>query len=253
MATRKPKEPQQKTDLPLAERHVSMSNALARASHGLTLAEKRVIACGLASTDSKSARFYNEVMRYGSWVVRIPALDFAEWAGIEPQTAYTQLADAATSLLKRQWTITNGKSISRFNWLSRAEYHKGEGWVEVEFTQHTAPHVLALLKGNFTSYRLEQTAALRSGYSWRLLECLQSWKDTGRWMPTVEEFCHAMDAPKSCRIDFGQLRRRVIEPAVHELRQKDNMVIEWDVKKAGRKVTGLDFKFQPNPQQKLDF
>lgn len=239
-----------KTDKPLPERHVNMSNALARSSHGLTLAEKRVIACGLASTDSKSARMFNEVMRHGGWRVRIPALEFAEWAGIEPQTAYTQLAEAATSLLNRQWEVRDGKRIERFNWLSRAEYHKGEGWVEVEFTHYTAPHLLAL-ENKFTSYRLEQAAALRSIHSWRLMECLQSWKDTGLWRVSIEDFWHCMDAPASCRANFKDLRRRVIEPAVHELRQKDNMLIEWEQVKAGRKVTGLVFKFKPNPQRSL--
>ncbi len=251
MAARKPREFSPKTNLPLPERHVNMSNALARASHGLSLAEKRLIACGLASTDSKSARLYNEVMRHGGWIIRLPAMEFAEWAGIAPQTAYEQIADAATSLLKKQWTIISGKSVTRFNWLTRAEYHKGEGWVELEFTHHTAPHLLAL-KNEFTSYRLRQAAALRSGYSWRLLECLESWKSTGVWSPTIEEFQHAMDAPESCRTDFGRLRARIIEPAVHELRQKDNMIIEWETIKAGRKVTGLVFKFQPNPQRQLD-
>lgn len=249
--TRKTRMVEPKTDKPLAERHVNMSNALARSSHGLTLAEKRVIACGLASTDSKSARLYNDVVRHDGWRIRIPALEFAEWAGIDPRTAYEQLASAAKSLLNQQWEIRHPKSIERFNWLSRAEYHKGEGWVEIEFTRYTAPHVLAL-KDRFTSYRLEQAAALRSIHSWRLMECLQSWKDTGLWRVSIEDFWHCMDAPTSCRANFKDLRRRVIEPAVKELREKDNMLIEWEQVKAGRKVTGLVFKFRPNPQRSLE-
>lgn len=251
MATKKPRTVEPKTDKPLAERHVNMSNALARGAHNLTLAEKRLIACGLASTDSKSPRLYNEVTRFGGWIVRLSALDYAEWAEIEPQTAYEQIADAATSLLKKQWTIIDGKTVTRYNWLAKAQYHKGEGWVEIEFTHYTAPHLLALER-DFTNYKLKQAAALRSVYSWRLLECLESWKGTGLWRPTIDEFCHATDAPASCRANFKDLRRRVIEPAVKELREKDGLLLEWEPTKAGRKVTGLVFKFRPDPQLRLE-
>lgn len=240
-----------KTDLPLAERNVSMSNALARASHGLNLGEKRLIAVGLGGTDSKSPRAFNQSAIAGGWNVRITAMDYAEWIGITPQTAYVQLRDAADDLIKRQWVIVNGRSVTKYNWLSKAEYHEKEGWVEIEFTHHTAPHLLALAK-HFTTYKLKQAAALRSIHSWRLLECLESWKDTGRWKPTIEEFCHAMDAKQSYRKDFGMLRRSVIEPAVKELRDKDGMQLEWSPIKSGRKVTGLDFRFSPAVQRKLD-
>ena len=52
--------------------------------------------------------------------------------------------------------------------------------------------------------------------------------------------------------DSGQLRRRVIEPAVKELLEKNSLAIEWEpVKPAGRKVTGFRFKFNPDPQGRL--
>jgi predicted DNA-binding transcriptional regulator AlpA len=44
---------------------------------------------------------------------------------------------------------------------------------------------------------------------------------------SIEEFVHAMDAPESCQIDFANLRRRVIEPAVAELARKNGLRIEW--------------------------
>lgn len=135
-------------------------------------------------------------------------------------------------------------------WISLAEYSKGEGYVQIRFTPEVAPHLLAL-RSQFTSYKLKQASALRSVYAWRLFECLQSWKTKGQWSPTIEEFQAAMDAPESCRADFGRLRVRIIETAVAELRDKDNLLITWEPVKAGRKVVGLKFKFAPDPQGKL--
>ena len=228
-----------------------MSNALARASHGLNLGEKRLIAAGLGGTDSRSARAFNRSAMAGGWNIRISAMEYAEWLGITTKTAYEQLRDAADDLIKRCWEIVEGRSKTKYAWLSKAKYHEKEGWVEIEFTHYTAPHLLALEK-HFTTYKLKQAAALRSVHSWRLLECLESWKDKGRWKPTVEEFCHAMDAKPSYRKDFGMLRRSVIEPAVKELRDKDGMDLSWSPVKAGRRVMALDFKFSPAVQRKLD-
>ncbi|WP_235008044.1 replication initiation protein [Caballeronia humi] len=71
----------------------------------------------------------------------------------------------------------------------------------------------------FTTYKLKHAAALRSIYSWRLFECLMSWDGLSRWTPTIEEFQNAIDAKPNQRAHFKELRRRVIEPAVEELRE----------------------------------
>jgi plasmid replication initiation protein len=108
------------------------------------------------------------------------------------------------------------------------------------------------LKSKFTSYKLQQVSALRSIYAWRLFECLKSWGDKGRWSPDMDAFMHAMDVPMSYRSNFKDVRVRVIEPALKELRDKDNQLIELELKKAGRKVTGLVFTFRQNPQGQLE-
>ena len=123
--------------------------------------------------------------------------------------------------------------------------------MEIRFSFEVAPHLLGL-RSKFTSYKLKQASALRSVYAWRLFECLQSWKSKGRWVVDVEDFNNIMEAPESLKKDFAQLRRRVLEPAIKELREKDNMEISLDLVKAGRKVTGLCFTFRPNPQGALD-
>jgi plasmid replication initiation protein len=54
-----------------------------------------------------------------------------------------------------------------------------------------------------------------------------------------------MEVPDSYRKDFKSIRTRVIEPAVRELVEKNNMLITWKTLNEGRKVVGLDFTFQP--------
>ena len=84
-----------------------------------------------------------------------------------------------------------------------------------------------------------------------MFECLRSWQSTGEWRVSIEDFHRAMDAPESCRADFGQLKRRIIDPAIQELKKKDGFIVEWDAERAGRKVIGLVFRFSPDPQGRL--
>jgi plasmid replication initiation protein len=243
-----------RTDKPIEERFVSMSNALTRGAQGLGLAEKRIIALALAKTDSVPAKDLM-LSKMSGWLVQLNALEYAETYEVDANTAYEQLQSSAKALLNRTWkTITPGKRgevIREGNWVSFIEYAEGEGRVEIRFTPEVAPHVLAL-RAQFTTYKLKQAAALRSIYAWRLYECCESWRSKGVWKVSIDDFMNAMDAPNSCRKDFGNLRMRVIEPAVTEIRAKNNLVLDWEAERAGRKVIGLVFRFSPDPQGKLD-
>lgn len=237
---------------PLSDLQVNMSNALARSAHGLLLSEKRIIAACIAKTDQMPDM--EQVRRRGAWLVRLSAADYAKTFEVDLDTAYDQLQAASENLFKRYITTTRqtrkGPEIYRFVWVGGIRYHKGEGWVELDWFHEVVPHLFNL-KGQFTKYKLKQASALRSPYSWRLFELFQSWQDKGRYQTAIEDFYTAMEVPESYLKNFREIRRRVIEPAVKELTEKNNMLITWTTRNAGRKVIGLDFTFEPNPQQSL--
>lgn len=236
---------------PIIDKNVSMSNALTRAAHGLLLAEKRVVAACISKIDSIPT---GDLSRKGSWTVRLAASEYAETFDLDINTAYEQLKGASESLFGRYIRsikeTKRGPKEHKFRWVGAVDYHDGEGWVELHWWHEVVPHLYGL-RGEFTSYKLRHTVALRSAYSWRLFECLRSWSNTGRYSPEIGEFQRAMDAPASCVKDFGALRARVIEPAVKELIEKNGLLINWTATRAGRKVIGLDFKFASNPQGTL--
>jgi plasmid replication initiation protein len=222
-----------------------MSNALVRAAHGLTLAEKRVVAICMAKLDSVQ-------QNSDSYLFRLTAQEFAETFDVDMDTAYEQMIFAGDNLMKRvakriERTKKGNITEYKWNWMSAVIYHHGEGWIELEFSKRMTPH-LTVLRQQFTSYKLKQASALRSIYSWRLFELLMQFKTTGVLHIDIDEFCHAMEAPESAIKDFAQLRKRIIEPAVTELKAKDGMEIEWTPKKqGGRKITALEFVFQKQP------
>ena len=237
------------------ERLVTMSNAHTRAGHGLTLSEKRIVASAVAKLDSRRALPPGEVPR-----TRITAAEYAETFQVDLDTAYDQLQDAAKQLYKRSITFfepafrRNGRplpyTVVQMRWVGSVKYQKGEGWVELAWWPDLLRHLLGLKK-QFTTYQLQQASALRSAYSWKLLELLMRFKDSGHAEYTIEDFCASMDATAKQASDFAKIRTKIIEPAVKELQDKDGWLIQWHPIKAGRKVVGLRFDFMRNPQDRL--
>jgi len=230
---------------PVNELNVNMSNALVRAAQGLTLPEKRVVSVCVAKMDSVRPAS-------GRYLFKLTAQEFAETFDVDADTAYEQMQFAGDHLMKRIASTfedgRRGKIEHKWVWVSGVTYHRGEGWMELGFSHEMTPH-LTLLRQQFTSYKLKQASDLRSIYSWRLFELLMQFKTTGVLHIDIDEFCHAVEAPDSARKDFAQLRKRIIEPAVAELKAKNGMDIEWTAKKpGGRKITSLEFIFQKQPR-----
>ena len=142
------------------------------------------------------------------------------------------------------------KVTVQMRWVGEVKYYEKEGWVELNFWPKIVP-LLTNLRKQFTSYKLQQASSLRSIYSWRLLELLTRFEANGWAEYSVEDFGKSMDASEKQMADFAKLRTKIIEPAVAELIEKDNWLIQWRTIKAGRKVVRLRFDFQRNPQGRL--
>lgn len=237
------------------ERWVTMSNALTRAGHGLTLAEKRIVMIAVSKLDSRRVLKPGEVPR-----TKITAAEYAETFEVDLDTAYDQLQSAAKQLYNRSITFyepawkRDGKPLPptkvQMRWVGQVHYQKGEGWVELYWWPKLLPHLTGL-KRQFTSYQLQQASALRSIYSWRLLELLTRFESTGWAEYTIEDFCASMDATAKQAADFSKVRTKIIEPAVKELVEKDGWLIQWRPIKAGRKVKAVRFDFMRDPQGRL--
>nr|WP_230580727.1 replication initiation protein [Xenorhabdus bovienii] len=140
-------------------------------------------------------------------------------------------------------------------WLGAYKYNEGEAHVVLSFTPQVTPY-LCELEDNFTKYQLSQACALRSVHSWRLLELFEQMntnKENNGWLSmSLDDFHHAMETAESYKTNFGQVKRKIIEPAVKELTEKDNWMIDWKSIKLGRKVVRLEFWFRKDDQFKID-
>ena len=229
----------------LCNHNVVISNYIVRSAQTLNLVEKRILMAGVAKLGGVNGE------------IKLSAKEYAETYDVDIRTAYNELKSAVGTLMKRtlSWQITDGKKIGTRTtiWVQGYDYFKDEGYVKFKFSEYVFPFLFELER-EFTKYQLKQAAALRSIHSWRLLELFEQMRgnDKNGWLSiSIEEFWHAMEATESYKANFSLLRRKVIEPAVKELSEKDGWLIEWEARKRGRKVVTLLFKFQRDPQGSL--
>ncbi|KVR13141.1 hypothetical protein BGV71_32170 [Burkholderia ubonensis] len=249
------------------ERSVTIKNELVRRIQRMKLSEKRLLALAIAKCNPKLKILKDRAMRPDpttgaapGWTIRVTAKEFVEaYPHIEAKHAYSELKEAAENLFecRVEWdeeVVERGKKTIKhrvMRWIYEKVDTTTAGWVDIKFSPSIAPYLLGI-ENEFTKYKLRHAADLRSIYSWRLLEVMAQYRDTGFVTINYDEFCRAVGAPDSCVKDSGQLRRRVIEPAIKELQEKNGIAITWEpIKPSGRKVTGFRFKFDKDPQGRL--
>lgn len=77
---------------------MTVANHIMRASHCLTLSEKRLIAIGLEKSDATEGR---AIADERFWTVEILALDYSHTFAVTLETAYGQLQVATDGLLSK--------------------------------------------------------------------------------------------------------------------------------------------------------
>ena len=236
------------------ERWVSMSNALIRAAHGLTLSEKRLIMLAISKLDSMDGRISMTPK------TTVTAKEYAETYKVSMNTAYDELRAASDKIYHKSIIFFEMSSqrkgrpientVKRMRWIGGIDYVTGEATIVLHWIRDLLVHLVGLKK-QFTTYRLQQTTGFKSVYTWKLYELLQRFKSTGWAEYSIEDFCESMEATEKQRQNFANIRRRIIEPAIKELQDKLNWPITWETKTAGRRVKAVCFRFEPIRQKEL--
>jgi plasmid replication initiation protein len=233
-------------------RCVKMGNELVQASHGLTLAKKRIMA--IAASNIKGyvpkAKIYNP----SAFTFEITAEEYSRVCGIDLSESYYQLKKAALDLLNDQIErkvydkkgnpiVFRGKQqVERFVWVQHVNYCEGEGKVKITFSERVTDFLTGLHK-NFTRYLLEQGCKLSSYYAFRFFELIMQYRTTGWFYVSVEEFCDMMSSPPSYRKKFQTIKTRMIASAVNQLKDEWDITFKTERKGKGKRITHIKFFF----------
>lgn len=221
---------------------VTKANSLIDASYTLTLNEQRIVLACAAKLDGRKP-----MPREAVFV--LTAEEFSKLFDIDSANAYSELKDAANRLYERDIRRIEGRGRTRLRWVYMAHYQDGAGLVKVGFSPEIAPY-LTMLHKQFTSYRLEEVAKLRTAYTIRIYEMLAQYASTGVFVISVADFKDRLGlTDKYPR--FANLKARVIQPSVVELIAKTSFDVTWKAIKNGKTVDRLEFRFAEKQQLAL--
>jgi plasmid replication initiation protein len=177
---------------------------------------------------------------------RLKVAEFMRLNGIKNGSEYNNIKELSIELLQTTIKIPTEKGEIQANLLASAEYFDNEGEVEVQFAPKMKPFLLQL-KEKFTDSPFGYYVDMRSQYTPKLFDLLNRYKNfpipvKHRYF-TIEDFRYKLAIDNSEYPLYGDLKRRVITPAVNEINKYTNLLVEFKETKQGKKVVGIDFEF----------
>lgn len=157
--------------------------------------------------------------------------------------SYTRIKKIAQSLSdKSWWVILDDNSESLVRWFSVFRIVPDTDTIRLKFHEDVMPFLFELLKQHkyYTSYGLSDVLPMRRQSSPRLYEILKSYsKNNSEWYFDLERIKYLLNCQHYDR--WVDLKRRVIDPAMQEINELTNMIVNYAPVTKGRKVIGVKF------------
>ncbi len=215
---------------------VTKANTLITSNYDLSLEEQRLILT-LASTVQPNDEDFKPY--------RFSIKEFMELLGVETKSKYSVIPKITKELMQKVLEIKQENKITQVAWISSAEYEKGTGIVELEFSPKLKPFMLGL-KEFYTSYRLKNVLELKGKYSIRMYEILKSNEFKKVAVIEVDELRKILKADKGSYLIYQNFKNRIILQAQKELKDFTDINFDFEEIKTGRKVTSLKFFINSN-------
>lgn len=182
--------------------------------------------------------------------------DFKELTGATGNEVWKYVDKMTDELMSNPFWI----GTKKMNWVTIADYQKGDGVVLFEIHRHLKPYLLELKK-NFLEYNITNILPLRSGYVIRLYElCKDHYNEGTRYKESttsvvfdlnIDRIRELFEIPKSYR--YNDIKKNIIDKAVKQFKQKTDIQIEYKEQKIGRKVDRLIITVKDNNKGSNDY
>ena len=220
------------------------SNRLVQNSrYNLSVTEQRVIAyiCSMIKPAEPSPETHNAPFQleyeFDIW-------EYAKVCGIHSDGG--QLYDETKSILKGlkqkvMWLeLPDGTEVT-VGWLAKVWTNRRSGIVKVKLDEDMVPYLFGL-KNKFTAYGLLNILAMKSQYSIRIYEIMQSYAYQKGVTFDYDELKKILMIDGSKAYDrTNNLKQRILDPAMNEINAYTDLSVNYELIKQGRKVIKIKF------------
>ena len=181
--------------------------------------------------------------------------DFCRVCGLDQSNGkyYVELRKAIKDLHDKSiWiTLPDGRE-TLISWINKAYIEENNGVIEIRLDEDLRPYLLDL-KRNYTQYELIYTLHFRSKYTIRLYELIQSIHfntlEEYRRVYSLEELRGLLDAEGYK--DYKNFKARVLLPAVKEINQYSDKILDFEERKRGKAVKAIGFTVKPKSTEEV--
>ncbi|PTB86870.1 hypothetical protein C9940_00630 [Pseudidiomarina aestuarii] len=221
---------------------IGMARHIARASWNVNLREKRLLMLAISKIDYTDTKIQQEwggeLLPFGTVIVT--ASDYQILTGTSRREALRVLNDVAIDLSKKVLkTIEPDKNFRRINFTASVKYFRDESLVKIEFNREFFEFLTLLTLGDKPDY-ISYTVSIVQGLGlpgWRLFELLKSYHDNNAPI-SIDTLKFVLDQKEQRTADFI---RRVLNPAILELREVLGWELSADIIRRGRKIKQINF------------
>ena len=221
-------------------------NDLVTASYAMTRHEQNLLLSCISQIDSRKRLEEGHV-----FTLTVEQARDLFYNGNDQYNAYRDLKTASERLFERKIRIQldNGKELlTRF--VQSVIFDPDAGAVNIRFATDIYPY-LSELEKNFTKYRLANIVQLTSVYAVRLYELLICWLGQGLHNKEfdIDDFRRLMGIDDKYS-QFGELKKRVIVPALEQINEFTDHEIRVSYRKVGRTFRFIRFSFNVKDREK---
>ena len=244
--------------LPPSTAVVTQSNELVLARYSLPVSEMRLLMTVISKiqpTDTKLT------------VYRIPVGEFAEFLGVDKNSAYREIRKVTKSLVTRYLEIKDVNRTIQTTWVASATYIDGSGVAEIRLDETLLPYLIGLNE-NFTQCKLGMLLSFKSVYTNRLYMLLKQKRNHNPYAKSYEielnelrkilgvsveriarlDKADKAQEPIELYVEYPNFKKFVLEVARKELGDKNgtngkaDIGFEYEEIRHGRRVTAISFR-----------
>lgn len=222
-----------------SDKVVAKANDLVRARHSLSTMEQRVFVMMVAKLGRESEFPVQE----------IPIGEIANTSDVDGSNVYRAAQDICDGLVDQTVDIHDrsdegNRRYTTYNCFSMCQYEEGKGVIRAKFNEDMRPFLLEL-KRRFTLYLVTVFLRLRSKYSTQIYELLKMRQGISNLRISVSEFRRTLGLENKYK-EFAQMKRRVIEQARGELKERADIYFTYRVIREGRSAEAIQFYIHEN-------